>query len=100
MEILRAHLCIGQLLGGGSLVQVGADGYGVVGIYGAIAGFDVADDAIFVDDDIGAKSPLIAFALHVIGFQDAVGREHLVIHIAEEGEPDADLLSEGCVGGG
>ena len=51
------------LFGGLLLVQVGTDRYGSVGIDGAVAFFDVADDAIFVDDDVGALRPLVGFLL-------------------------------------
>jgi len=33
-------------------------------------------------------------------FEDAVGLEHLAVHVAEEGKSDADLLGEGRVGSG
>ena len=85
------------LLGGLFLVQVGADGNGGVGVDGAVAAFDVADDAVFVDDDVGAQGPLIGVALLFVGFQDAVGSEHFLVHVAEEGKFDADLLGEGGV---
>ena len=79
-------------------MQVGADRYSSVGIDGAVAFFDVADDAILVDDNIGALRPLIGFLLHVISLQDAVGGEHLVVHVAEKREIDVDLLGEGGIG--
>jgi hypothetical protein len=55
------------------LVQVDTNGDSGVGIDGAVATFDMADDAIFVDDDVGAESPLVAFALDIVAFKDAVG---------------------------
>jgi hypothetical protein len=79
-------------------VQVGADRYGCVGIDGAVAFFDVANDAILIDDDVGALRPLVGFLLDVISLQDAVGREHLVVHVAEKREIDVDLLGEGGIG--
>jgi len=79
-------------------VQVGADRYGSVGIYGAVAFFDVTDDAILIDDDVGALRPLVGFLLDVISLQDAVGGEHLVVHVAEKREINADLLGEGGIG--
>jgi hypothetical protein len=82
-------------------VEVGTDGDGGIGIDGAIAAFDVANDAVFVDDDVGAQSPLVVVALHVIFFEDAVIGEHLAVHVAEERKLDVDRLGEGgvCCGG-
>jgi len=79
-------------------VQVGTDRYGSVGIDGAVAFFDVADDAILIDDDVGALRPLVGFLLDVISLQDAVGGEHLVVHVAEKREINVDLLGEGGIG--
>jgi len=83
-------------------VQGGAHGQGGVGVNGAVAFFDKLDDALLVDDDVGAESPLVAFVIlrRIVGFQDAVGLEHLAVHVAEEWEGDADLLGEGGVGSG
>jgi hypothetical protein len=83
-------------------VQGGAHGQGGVGIDGAIALFDKLDDALFVDDDVGAQGPFVAFVIlcRVVGFEDAVGLEHLAVHVAEEREGDADLLGESGVGRG
>jgi len=83
-------------------VQGGTHGQGGVGIDGAIAFFDKLDDALLVDYDVGAQSPLVAFVIfpRVVGLENAVGFEHLAIHVAEEGEGDADLLGEGGVGSG
>lgn len=78
-------------------VQVGADGNGGVGVNGAIAAFDVADDALFVDDNVGAQGPLIGVTLLFVGFEDAVGSKHFLVHVAEEGKLDADLLGESGV---
>jgi hypothetical protein len=82
-------------------VQSGAHGQCGVGIDGAVAFFDKLDDALLVDDDVGAQSPLVAFVIfrRVVGLEDAVGLEHLAVHVAEEGKGDADLLGEGGVGG-
>ena len=90
------------LLRGFLLVQGGAHGQGGVGIDGAIALFDKLDDALLVDDNVGAQSPLVAFVIfrRVVGLEDAVGLEHLAVHVAEEWEGDADLLGEGSVGSG
>ena len=81
-------------------MEVDADGFGGVGVDGGVTAFDVADDAVFVDDDVGAQGPLVAIALDVVGFQDAVRGEHFVVHVAEEGKLDIDLLGEGGVGCG
>ena len=81
-------------------VEIGADGNGGVGVYGAIATFDVADDALFVDDDVGAQGPLERVALFFVGFEDAVGSEHFFVHVAEEGKLHADLLGVSGVGRG
>jgi hypothetical protein len=78
-------------------VEVDANGFGCVGVDGAVAAFDVANDAVLVDDDVGAQGPLIAFTLDVIALQDAVSREHFVVHVAEERKLDIDLLGEGLV---
>jgi hypothetical protein len=81
-------------------VQGCTHGQSGVGIDGAVALFDELDDALLVDDDVGAQSPLVGFVLHVVTLQDAVGLEHLAVHVAEEREVDANLLGEGSVGGG
>ncbi len=80
-------------------MEVGANGYGGVGVDGTVAFFDVADDPFFIDDDVGALRPIVGFILHVVALQDAVGREHLVVHVAEERERYIDLLGEGGIGG-
>jgi hypothetical protein len=81
-------------------VEIGADGDGGVGIDGAVAFFDMADDAFFVDDDVGALGPLVGLVLNVVALQDAVGGEHLVVHVAEERKIDVNLFGEGGIGGG
>ncbi len=83
-------------------MQGGAHSQGGVGIDSAVAFFDELDDTLLVDDDVGAQSPLVAFVIfrRVVGFEDAVGLEHLAVHVAEEGKSDADLLGEGRVGSG
>jgi hypothetical protein len=90
------------LLGGFLFVQGGAHGQGSVGVDGAVALFDKLDDALLVDDDVGAQSPLVTFVIfrRVVGLEDAVGPEHFAVHVAEEWEGDADLLGEGGVGSG
>jgi len=81
-------------------MQVEAHRHGGVGIDGAIAAFDMANDAVLIDDNVRAESPLVALALHIVGLQDSVAREHLAVHIAEEGEFDADLFRESRVRSG
>jgi len=81
-------------------VQIGADGKGVVGIDGGVALFDVLDGAVLVDHDVGALRPLVRLAFHVIAFENAVGCEHLFVHVAEQRKLDIDLLGEGGVGCG
>jgi len=78
-------------------VQVGAHGNGGVWVDGTITAFDVADDAVFVDDDIRTQGPLVGVALLFVGFEDAVGSEHFLVHVAEEGKLDADLFGESGV---
>jgi hypothetical protein len=81
-------------------VQGGAHGEGGVGIDGAVAFIDQLDDALLVDDDVGAESPFVGFVLDVVALEDAVGLEHFAIHIAEEREGDADLFGKSGVGSG
>ncbi len=83
-------------------MQGGAHGEGGVGIDGVIALFDELDDALLVDNDVGAQGPLVGFVIlcRVVAFEDAVGLEHLAVHVAEEREGDADLLGKGGVGSG
>ena len=81
-------------------MEVGADGHGGIRIDGAVAFFDVADDPFFIDDDVGALRPLVGLILHVVALQDAVGREHLVVHVAEERKIYIDLLCKSGIGGG
>ena len=88
-----------NLIGGGLLLEGGAEGKGSVGVDGVVTFVDEADGALLVDDDVGAKSPLIIFVLNAVGFQDAVGLEHFVVHVAEQRKMQAVLLGEGGVGG-
>jgi hypothetical protein len=81
-------------------VQSGAHGKGGVGIDGAVAFINQLDDALLVDDDVCAQGPFVGFVILVVAFEDAVGLEHLAVHIAEEREGDADLLGEGGIGSG
>jgi hypothetical protein len=79
-------------------VQRGAHGEGGIGIDGAVAFVDQLDDSLLVDDDVGAQSPFVGFVIFVVAFEDAVGLEHLAVHVAEEREGNADLLGEGSIG--
>jgi hypothetical protein len=81
-------------------VQGGAHREGSVRVHGAFVRFHELDNALLVDDDVGAHSPLISFIVHVVAFEDAITSEHLPVHVAEEREGDADLLGEGGIGGG
>jgi hypothetical protein len=86
------------LVGRRLLVESGAKGESGIGIDGVVAFVDQANDALLVDDDVGAKSPLIVFVLDAVGFQDAVGSEHFAVHVAEEREMEAVLFGESGVG--
>ena len=66
-QTLRALLAFG-------FVQAGADGYGAIGVYGAVALLDVLNFSFLVHHDGGALRPLVFVALHVVGLQDAVLR--------------------------
>ena len=81
-------------------MQVGADRERVIGIDGRVAFFDVLDDAVLVDDDVGALSPLIGLGLNVVALEDAVFLEHLLVHVAQKRKFDVDLLGESGVGCG
>ena len=91
-----------ELLRGFLFVQGGAHGQSGVGIDGAVALFDKLDDALLVDDDVGAQSPLVPFVVfrRIVSFEDAIRLEHLAVHVAEEWEGNTDLLGKGRVGGG
>jgi len=90
----------GGLLDRFLLVQGGAHGEGGIGVYRAFVRFHELDDAVLVNDDVRATSPLEGFIILVVTLEDPVGLEHLAVHIAEEREGDANLLGEGGVGGG
>jgi hypothetical protein len=79
-------------------VEGGAQGECSVGVDGVIALVDKADDALLIDDNIGAKSPLVVFVFDAVRLQDAVSGEHLVVHVAEQREVKAVLLCEGGIG--
>ena len=81
-------------------MQVGAHGESGVGVDGGVAFFDVLHDAVLVYDDVGALSPLERLILHVVAFEDAVGRQHLFVHVAQQWKFDVDLLRESGVGCG
>jgi hypothetical protein len=69
-----------------------------VRIDGAVAGFDEANHALFVDDDVSPKRPLVGFVLDVVTLQDAVRSQHLVVHVAEKREIDIALLGKRGIG--
>src|SRR5215469_16351166 len=92
-------LPMAALFGGLFPVEVEADRFGGVGVDGGVAAFDVANDAVFVNDAVGAQGPLVVIALNVVDFQDAVGGQHLAVHITEKGKLDVDLFRESGVGG-
>ena len=81
-------------------MQRRAHGQGGVGIDCAVAFVNQLDDALLVDDDVGAQSPLVRFILDVVALEDAVGLEHFAIHVAEQRKGDADLFGERGVGSG
>ena len=89
-----------ELLRGVLFVQRGAHGQSGVGIDGAVAFVDQLDNALLVDYNVGAQSPLIRFILDVVTLKDAVGFEHFAVHVAEEREGYADLFGKRGIGGG
>jgi len=60
----------------------------------------VLDNAVLVYNDVGALGPLVGVALDVVGFYDAVGGEHLLVHVTEKGKLDVYLFGEGGIGRG
>ena len=81
-------------------VQPRADGHGAVWIYGAVALFNMLNFSIFVHDYRGPLRPLEFVALDVIGLQNLIRREDSLVHVAEERERNANLLSKSGVGCG
>jgi len=81
-------------------VQFSAHGQGIIRIDGAVAFFDVLNDAVLVNHDVGALRPFIGLVLLVIAFENAVGRQHFLVHVAQEREFDTDLFGESGVGCG
>jgi len=84
----------------GLLVHGGAKSECGIGIDSAVAFLDKLDDALLVDDNVCAQSPLVRLVLDIVGFQNAIGLEHLAVHVAEQRKLDAYLLGESTVGGG
>ena len=64
------------------VMQFSAHGQRIVWIDGAIAFFDMLNHTVFVDHNIGALSPLIGLILFVVAFENAVGRQHFLVHVA------------------
>src|ERR1700751_4159381 len=58
------------------------------------------DDAVLVNDDIRAQRPLVGLAFNIVALENAVRREHLLVHVAEQRKLDIDLLGKGRVGRG
>jgi hypothetical protein len=81
-------------------MQRRARGQRGIGIDGAVASFDESNHALFVDDNVGAECPLVGFLLDVVALQDAVRSQHLVVHVAEKREINANLLGERGIGCG
>lgn len=81
-------------------MQPGADGDGAVRIHGAVTLFDVLNFSCFIDNNGSSLRPLIFAALHIVGLQYLVRRQHFLVHVAEKRKRDSDLLGECGVGGG
>ncbi len=43
---------------------------------------------------------MVGLVLLIVAFEDSIGRQHFLVHVAEEGKLHADLLGERGVGGG
>lgn len=80
--------------------EAGANRDSCIGVDGAFVELDVLDFPFFVDNECGAPRPLIVITTHRIFLQNAVGGENLAVHVAEQGEGNADLLGERGVGRG
>jgi hypothetical protein len=81
-------------------VQPGTDRYRAIRIDGAVTLLHVLNFSLFIDDYGRALRPLVFAALHIVGLQNLVGRQHFLIHVAEERKGNTDLLRECGVGGG
>jgi len=64
------------------VVQLSAHGQRIIRVDGAIAFFDMLNHAVFIDHNIGALSPLIGLILFIIAFENAVGCQHFLVHVA------------------
>jgi hypothetical protein len=64
------------------VMQFSAHGQRIVWVDGAIAFFDMLNHTVLVDHNIGALRPLIGLILFVIAFENAVGRQHFLVHVA------------------
>jgi hypothetical protein len=80
-------------------VERGASAQRGVRVDGAVALLNEADDALLIDHNVRAQRPLVRFLLDVVALQDAVGGEHLVIHVTKKRETNIDLLGKGSIGG-
>jgi hypothetical protein len=54
----------------------------------------VLDDALLVDDDVGALRPFISFLLHVIALENPVRGQDLLIHVAQQWKGDINLFGK------
>ena len=91
---------VSEWLLSGLLVQVQADVHGAGRVYRAVILHNVLDHTLLVDHEGGAAREFVLIHFQIVGFEDAIGFQYLVIHIAEERKGDADLLGKGAVGGG
>lgn len=84
----------------GFIVQAQADVHGTGRIHCAVILHNVLDHALLVDHECRATREFVLVHFQIVGFEDSVRFQHLVIHVAEERKGDADLLGKGAVGGG
>src|SRR4029077_262727 len=82
------------------LVQSGANRDGGGRIHRGITLLGVLDFFLLVHQDRCPLRPLILAALHVVGLQYLVRRQHFFVHVAEKRKRNSDLLGECGVGGG
>src|SRR4029077_6070283 len=82
------------------LVQSGANRDGGGRIHRGITLLGVLDFFLLVHQDRCPLRPLILAALHVVGLQYLVRRQHFFVHVAEKRKRNSDLLGECGVSGG